>query len=311
MRCVLDDTRKASCIANHYQEVTYCIPGFVLHLRFLSDKIFNGDFMEFIDILKELMVPNRDDGNVFKDTERIEKINTLLWNSKYKRANVSGLFALYSIKPVECIENPVLISSHIDCVTQITDFFVKDFNEELLLGTFDNCITNAVVTYLMLNKKLDDNVIVAFTGDEECDSNGASRVVEYLTRKNKVPKATIVLDVTDMGWNSSFTIENNFWSEAIGKRIINTVESIESSWKFVPSDLLDIPDYVGKEFLIREEAEEDESWMYDEYSWECFSFCLPTKGPMHSNLGVYARKEGVFEYIEALEKVVNDIVRYE
>lgn len=265
--------------------------------------------MDFYSLLQHIMVPNRDNGRCFTDTQRIEKIDSLLWNTGYRRCNPDGLFFLYSKRPVEEISEPVLISSHIDCVPQMTELFAKDYNEEYVDGTFDNCITNAAILFLMLNEQLNDDVIVAFTGDEECNSNGASQLVNYLSKKHIAPRATIILDVTDMGWENgaSFTVENNFWSDELGKRVIEVVKRSNCLWKFVPSYVDNIPVFIDRSCVIEEEAEEDESWQYDECDYECFSFCLPVEGPMHSRLGVFARKRSITEYIDTLKNIINEI----
>ena len=178
--------------------------------------------MQILEILEQLMVPNRDNGSSFTDTQRIDKIKRLLWNSPYRCVNSAGLFFLFASKPLEELENPVLISSHIDCVESITRFFVEDAGEDLLLGTFDNGITNAAATFLMLEGKLPENVIIAFTGDEEDESRGARQVVRYLEGLQRTPVATIVLDVTDMGWEQAapFTVENNFFSIDLGEKVV-------------------------------------------------------------------------------------------
>lgn len=266
-------------------------------------------FVDFFDILKAVSLPNRDNREVFTNTQRIDKINNLLWDSKYKRVNSAGLFFMYAKKRIEEIENPVLISSHIDCVSEITKFFAEEVCEDKLFGTFDNAITNAAVAYLMVNDMLADNVIVAFTGDEECGSKGARHVARYLEAINKIPIATIILDVTDMGWKRGcdFTIENNFFAIPLGEKIISLADSVSHKWQFVPSCINHIPCYVDEANVIKQEALEDESWEYDEFEWECFSLCLPTEGEMHSNSGLYARKSSAEIYIKALQHIANNL----
>lgn len=263
--------------------------------------------MQVFEILEQLMVPNRDNGSTFTDTRRIDRIKKLLWDSPYRCVNSAGLFFLFAAKPLEDLEAPVLISSHIDCVESITRFFAEDAGEDLLLGTFDNGITNAAVTALMLEGSLPENVVIAFTGDEEDDSQGAQQVVRYLEGLQKTPVATIVLDVTDMGWEQAapFTVENNFFSPELGKKVVACAEAQSDLWKFVPSDPEEIPSCVAQERLIPVEAECDESWEYDEYDWQCFSFCLPVKGNMHGNSGVYARKTALVRYTKALSALAN------
>lgn len=92
------------------------------------------------------------------------------------------------------------------------------------------------------------------------------------------------------------------------KKIKNPIKDVSNKWKLVPSDEQDVPEYIDSQYVIYEEADEDESWEYDEYDWQCFSFCLPTCGPMHSNDGVLARKSGCLKYIETLERIINDFV---
>jgi hypothetical protein len=262
--------------------------------------------MDFFEILRQIMLPNKDNGLYFTNTQRLEKINALLWYSKYKRVNADGLFALYSVKPICEIKSPILISSHIDCV--MNSFFTKENDEKTIIGTYDNCITNAAVLTLMLGGKLRDDVIVAFTGDEERDSKGAMQLCAYL-RKNKInPLVTIVLDVTDMGWNEAdFTVENNFWLDPLGQKIIGAASSLDAMWKFVPSDLDDIPNYIPSRNVILEEAEADESWEYDEEELECFSLCIPVRGDMHSESGVLAKKSSCLKYVNALKAIANGL----
>lgn len=261
--------------------------------------------MDFFEILKAISLPNRDDGSKFTDTRRIEKIEALLWNSGYRRINPQGLFFLYARKPLEEITNPVLISSHIDCVSQMSTLFSRDCGDGMILGTYDNCITNAAVVQLMLDKQLPDNVLIAFTGDEEREARGAAQLVAFLSARKKIPCATIILDVTDMGWEEKamFTVENNFWKDSVGSQIVACAEETGVNWRFVPSDEEDIPKYVNPARVIPEEAECDESWEYDEYCWPCFSLCIPIHGPMHSSKGVLARKESCRVYADTLARM--------
>lgn len=258
--------------------------------------------LEFWDILSKVTVMSRDNGKKFTDESRINAINSLLWNSKYRRINSQGLFLLFSQKPVEEIKNPVVISTHIDCEEHITECFTRFEDDDYIRGTYDNAITNAAVIYNMLYGNLYDDVIVAFTGDEEENSKGAVQVVKYLNEKNITPHAVIVLDVTYCGWKEKmdFTIENNFWDNDFGGNIIDIAESLSDKWKFVPSDINNIPFYVSREKIIYMEAECDESWEYDEYGIKCFTLCLPVCGNMHSNDGVLARKKSVMNYVKIL-----------
>ena len=253
-----------------------------------------GIKVNLMEVLTKVSVLNYDNGHVFTKSDRLESIGACLWGSKYRRINPQGLFHLYSPNPVEDIQGPVIIvSSHIDCEKSITSCFTKSCTDGKLHGTYDNAITNAAIVYLMQRGNLPDNVLVAFTGNEERDAKGAREVVRYMREKRLQIGCVVVLDVTDMGWinEADFTIENNFWSNRLGKKIIGFMKSAINKWRFVPSDPYDIPTYVNSEYVIQIEAEMDESWEYDEHDVECFSFCLPVYGEMHSNDGVWALHE--------------------
>ena len=151
-----------------------------------------------------------------------------------------------------------------------------------------------------------ENVLVAFTGDEEEDSYGVIDAVRFLRMKHVDIELAVVLDVTDMGWDeyASFTIENNFWKDAQGRRVIERCRRLPSEWRFVPEDPDDVPAYIPSERVIPVEADEDESWELDELDVHCFSLCLPVNGDMHSDAGVLARRTSFPNYCDALEAVL-------
>ena len=244
----------------------------------LRSRETKGSKMIAIDLLKGINVLCRDNGKVFTDTQRLEVISENLRGSGY--ASVSGnLFRLYSKKPIEDFEGKLLlISSHVDCERSITECFSREETDEILKGTYDNSITNAAILALMMEGKLPEQVVVAFTGDEEEDSRGAAEVTNYLRKKNKKFRA-VTLDVTDVGWNEDvdFTIENNFWGKKMGKLVCNIANDSGYPWLFVPEDPDDVPDYIPPDRIYPEEAEADESWEYDEHDVKCFSLCLPCK----------------------------------
>ena len=228
-----------------------------------------------------------------------------------ERINADGLFHLYAKKPLESFakDQVTVISTHVDCEWHITECFFEDLGNGLIKGTFDNALTNAAVLSLMLSDTLPENVLIAFTGDEEETSVGANSLIRFFRDHRIIVKHIFVLDVTDMAWNdkADYTIENDLWySEALGKRIINSAESLPYSWRFVPSDPSDLPDYVNDSNTIFEEAAEDESWDYDEEDFSSCSICIPIKGEMHSNTGVLARKESLFHFVKFLNVLLNN-----
>ena len=262
-------------------------------------------------ILTKINVLNYDNGKKFTRTDRLDNICELLWNSSYRRINANGLFHLYSKVPLsELPDEIVVISSHVDCQRQITKCFSKDYDDDLMQGTFDNSLTNAMTVSLMLEDALAMNVVVAFTGDEEEDSTGAADVAAFFRNLHKKIKV-IVLDVTDMGWREgcAFTIENNFWSDTTGKVVSRLSAETGYPWRFVPSDPYEIPAYIPNKYVIGQEAEPDESWEYDEHKVECFSLCIPTKGEMHSDDGVLVRKDSLAPYMKILSLLCSEVQR--
>lgn len=265
-------------------------------------------FGNVYSILKRVTCMCRDDGKRFTDTLRLDEINQVLSGSVYRLAEQQGLFRLFAKRPLEEIKGPVvLVSSHVDCEEDINECFCKELDDVYLKGTFDNAATNAAVLSVMLEGSLPDNVLVAFTGDEEKDSLGAIKTVEYLRSRKLSIGLAVVLDVTNMGWDeeADFTVENNFWREGQGKRIIGKAKELGYKWRFVPEDLDDVPAYVPSELVATDEAEADESWDYDELDVPCFSFCLPVYGKMHSDEGVLARKESLPRYCSALSAILS------
>ena len=255
--------------------------------------MFRPSIPDLFAILNQVMQLCRDNGQIFTNTGRLDEIQRLLWNSRYRRVNPQGLFHLYAARPLDQIDRSViLVTSHVDCAAGISRCYCEAAGDNLLRGTFDNAATNAAILTLMLEGTLPDCVLVAFTGDEEVESRGITETVRFLQSKHINIELAVVLDVTDMGWEerAGFTVENNFWDEAIGGKVIERVGRLNAEWRFVPEDPEDIPPYVPPERVIPFEAEPDESWQLDEMEVPCFSLCLPIRGAMHSDRGALARR---------------------
>lgn len=262
---------------------------------------------DFFDILGRVMRLCRDNGKKFTDAGRLDEIQRLLWDSRYRRVNPQGLFHLYAAKPLDRVgDSVVLVTSHVDCAASISRCFCEDAGNDLLRGTFDNAATNAAVLSLMLEDALPDRVLVAFTGDEEENSRGIAQAVNFLRSGGIDLDLAVVLDVTDMGWDehAGFTVENDFWDAARGGEVIERIERLESEWRFVPEDPDGIPSYVPRERVIYEVAQPDESWELDDMDVPCFSLCLPVKGNMHSDRGVLARRASFAAYRAALKAIL-------
>ena len=265
---------------------------------------------DLMSILQALSVPNRDNGRAFTNTERLDAIAELLRDSPYKRVDADGLFHMYARVPIDAIDGPVVIvSTHVDCEYHITRCFAKQVDDDILLGTFDNSITNASAVYLMLVDILPDNVLFAFTGDEEEGSRGAKDVARFVKKNDLDVLNVYVLDVTEVGWKreADFTVENDFWDEDFGKRVVGLARDTGYRWRYVPAYLDDIPSYVPRDRIKMTEAYEDESWEYDERDLLCFSLCLPTKGDMHCDDGILARTVSFCRYTEVLGRMLKEL----
>ena len=247
---------------------------------------------QFLQILKKVTVNSRDNGEKFTDTTSLLAIEDMLKGSEYELIYKGNLTMLYGKRQPAEGERVVLVSTHIDTV--YSQCFCQE-QDGFLYGTFDNSYTNAATIWNMLNGKLADDVIVAFTGDEEKDSQGAIETVCALGRMQCSIAFAIVLDVTNEGWEqqSPFTIENDLGLDIfIAHRLVELLKP-----------------YSGKYAYIHD-AEPDESWDYDEYGIPCFTLCAPVLGDMHSDEGVLLRKELFPAYPDVLATVANNILGY-
>lgn len=265
----------------------------------------NDDMMR---VLQCMMVPCRDNGSVFTVTDRLDAIAALLKDSEYIRVETDALCHLYARKPLEELpETLVVFSAHVDCESHLTRFFAEeaDGDGEMLRGTFDNAATDAALVYHMMQFGFAEHIVFAFTGDEEENGRGAVTLARFLKKKGKRIQLAIVTDVTEEAFDDAYvTLENNFWEENDGKKLVSIIERIVRKWKFVPEDPCDIPWYIPQHAVIPQESAEDESWDYDEEEVPACSICVPVRGDMHSDAGVLMKAESFEYYINYLGKIL-------
>lgn len=245
--------------------------------------------MDLSSLLQLVTVDCKDNQHTFTSKERIYAIQKILDRSSYNLLHEGKLCYIYGKKPIQG-ESVVLISSHIDCVYD--RLFCRDYSEDLVQGTFDNSLTNACVLKNMLDDVFADNVIVAFTGNEEEDSEGAKEVMRIMSKWNTTITTAIVLDITEEGWEKQcpFTIENDLGIDIFkAHRIVELLKQYKEEMEFV------------------HEAEPDESWEYDENDIPCFSLCVPILGDMHSNKGVLVRKGDLPIYCKIMTVLANGL----
>ena len=237
---------------------------------------------DFFSLLRAVTVDCRDNGEAFTVTDRVAVIEHVLGKTDYKLIARQPLVLLYAKRELHEGDRVLLISSHIDCV--FSNCFCSD-NGDCMCGTFDNSFTNAALLWNMLNNTLPDNVVVAFTGDEERDSHGAVQAVVALGQSGCEVSAALVLDVTNEGWENGalFTLENDLGVDILtGYNIISSLEKYDGS------------------FTFKHYALPDESWDYADYGIPSLSLCVPVGGELHGDAGVLLRKESALEYCRVL-----------
>ena len=272
--------------------IVYLLPLCILH----SGSIFNGAYMttereQTYSLLKSVTVDCKDDGKTFQVTDRIKVICDYLKTTSFQLLAQEDLFLLFGKKTPAKGEPVVLLSSHIDCVYQRC--FCTE-GTDTYQGTFDNSFTNAALLYVMKHGSLPDNVLIAFTGDEEHDSAGAVAVNVYLTRQQHPIQFALVLDVTNAGWEKQhlFAIENDLGIDLLtAHRIIETVKPYEGKYTFL------------------HRAEPDETWDYDEYDIPCMTLSAPVGGRMHGEEGVLVRKDTFSVYCDVLGLLAQVLTR--
>ena len=244
---------------------------------------------DFFDMLTTVTVDSKDNGERFTVTDRVAVIEQMLEQTDYKLIGRQPLALLYAKRQVREGDRVLLISSHIDCVYD--NCFCAD-EGECMRGTFDNSFTNAALLWNMLHDRLPDNVVVAFTGNEESDSQGAVQAVVALGQMGCEVAAALVLDVTNEGWESSalFTLENDLGIDILtGYNIISSLEQY------------------GGRFAFKHNALPDESWDYADYGIPSLTLCVPVGGELHGDAGVLLRKESATEYCNVLSLLAGQL----
>ena len=243
--------------------------------------------MDIFELLKRVTVDCKDDGERFVTTDRLDFIEQMLAGTSYSVVAREPLALLYAKRSLREGDEVVLVSSHVDCA--YGHCFCAD-EGDALRGTFDNSFGNAAVLWCMLNDCLPDNVVVAFTGDEERDSRGAVQALLAFGRAGCKVSFALVQDVTNEGWDSEalFALENDSGIDILTAHKILTA--------------LDC--YDGR-YVVKHDALPDESWDYAEYGIPALALCAPVGGELHSDSGVVLRKTSATEYCNALCKVLD------
>ena len=258
--------------------------------------------MNLPQLICELTLPCADNGRDFTRTDRIQRIRDLLRSTPYTCLGEKPLAQVWQHPEFDPALALVLVSSHID---SLYTKYHASCDDGILLGTLDNSVTNAVVLSLILENRLPQQVLVAFTGDEEDESRGADQVIDILQNAppNPIhPEMVVVLDITEESYDShSFTFENLFRASKEAHSAQLRFEKKRDLAQFL-RDLL-----APSDPIIIKEGEPDESWQYDEHDLNCLAFCLPCKtitGDMHDEKGVHVKESSVHQYANTLAEVL-------
>lgn len=265
---------------------------------------------KFLSILDQVNLPSKDDQTTFVDTTRLDSIaKCLLEGGSPWELRFSGpLFRIYAKSGSQSVSDPVVISSHADSNHLVHQYRHVEGTAELL-GTFDNSITNAVLVGLMIEDLLPRGCLVAFTGDEEINSEGAVGVMACLRKEGIEPRAVIVVDITsERYYGHSCTLENYF---AKCRGLLPWTE--EAFFEYLQTALeVRIP------HVHHTEAWSDESWRYEKQDVPVFSLRIPTRPAhpehpdedwMHSDEGVYVRADLLPQFDSSLTRLCEYLLR--
>ena len=267
--------------------------------------------MDIKEILERIALPARSNKKGYKNTEKLEAIESLLKEneSEYTVIYKSPHAWIFGKKEPRQGCSSLLVSSHADIVDSVTKPFSEYVEDEKYYkGTYDNLGTNAACVNLMLNAKLPSGVFFAFTADEETGRcNGAKDALTYIIDKTSKCPFVFALDVTDEGYENDrlFTVEGlNGRNEERRKKLLQmfmSTEGDEQSFEVVRLKKSDDNSFLPEEYQSKETTVFDESVFYAKKGCDSCSICLPGDGYMHSDSGFYVKEPVMKGYNLALE----------
>jgi putative aminopeptidase FrvX len=260
-----------------------------------------------LEILRQINIKCEDDAKGFKDSEKIGRIDKILKKTKYKRIHDGHLTKIYSQLNIREIagKSLVLVSSHIDTVYK--NFYEME-GRDVVAGTLDNSITNAILIDLLVRNDLPENVTVAFTGNEEKESLGVDETISFLHSAKARAGIVVSLDITNRGYrNHGYTVENYFVKKGMGKAFYRK--------KQLKNYLVELLEKKKVKTIHHVSADPDDTWQFDEHNLNCFTLCLPSRNIaehddwMHDDMGVIVKKSALKEYSQALLKLLRRLDR--
>lgn len=282
------------------------------------DRLSQKD-LEHKRILERLAVTSRSNKCKIIDYTRLNVIRDELKGSLYQETQ-GDLCSIWSKVPIHQLKDKdiILVSSHVDIVDDMTQCFSILQKDGFYKGTYDNEGTNAAITILMRENDIPENVVFAFTGEEErCTCAGAINALKILY-ENVNSISCIALDVTYEGYRSNqlMSLENMSpsekdpvaWMDKTFADILMT-EPESKTFCFIRKEDTVVPSTAPLEYIENAYAMFDEATAYAHYGLPSMSLCLPCNGPMHSNSGVEV-KQPVFEgYVISVASVIYAITK--
>jgi len=272
------------------------------------------------EILENLSkVCRTDKDGHFSNEDRLDAIREELKNTKYKEYKTDSYSLWSKVPPEELNTGAILVSSHIDTVSSIGKCYSELSEDGWYKGTYDNMITNAASVILMkeCEDTIPDNIVFAFTGDEETGRcTGAKEVSEYLYSLGKMPLC-IALDVTYEGFDENvlMSVENVTAPKEIRDSFLNQVvdymlkTEMQKSFCFTKAGKKYVPTNIPKGYMTNSTGMYDEAFAYRDMGFPGMSLCIPTHGNMHGESGLYV-KQPVFEgYIISLESFLYSLTK--
>lgn len=272
-----------------------------------------------MNLVKEMQTPCRSNGRFFTQDGRLRTIRRITESTPYAlyKGNLCNVYTKVPVNDLQKLGEITLISSHVDTVPHNL-FSIVDEEQRLMKGTYDNTITNAACVYLMLHGDLPENVVFAFTGDEETGGcRGAKETMEFLKRFEISSDRTSVLalDVTYEGYEQkcAFSLENMYSNGGTSPFIDYLNEHYGGQYVYAAPFRAEIPSNVPQEILSKFHSWFDEGAAYARMNTNfAASFCMPCQSrkgcnDMHSEEGVFVHTDAFLSYINALGNAARDL----
>lgn len=282
------------------------------YMENMLDEKYKCDVLKIKDTLDNVLSKitlsarsNKKEGFYKKD--KLDAIENVLKDSKYNKVYETKNCVVYGLKEPKEGDKCVLVSSHADIVSGITNPD-SQYKDGYYHGTYDNLGTNASAVTLMLNddKLVNNNVYFAFTAEEETGiCSGAKDALEFINCSSKRHPLCVALDVTDEGYdeNKLISVEGLHGSiemcDKIGKLMLETDGELPSFNVVRLSPKAYTP--FNDSYISCDSTEFDESVFYGKMlHQDALSLCVPTDGYMHSNAGLDIKESTFMGYIYSL-----------